>query len=42
VIEKLRFVHDTVIGAGRENQSSDAAARAATAEAEVADQPAVA
>jgi hypothetical protein len=42
VIEKLRFVHDTVIGAGRENQSSDAAAQAATTETEVADQPAVA
>jgi hypothetical protein len=42
VIEKLRFVHDTVIGAGREHHSSGANAQPATVPAEVANQPAIA
>jgi hypothetical protein len=42
VIEKLRFVHDTVIEAGRGDQSSGALPQAATLEAEAADQSAVA
>jgi hypothetical protein len=41
VIEKLRFIHDTVIRAAHENQSSGASAQVATVEAE-ANQPAVA
>jgi hypothetical protein len=42
VIEKLRFVHDTVVAAGRGNQSSGAPVKAATLEIEAVDNHAAA
>jgi hypothetical protein len=42
VIEKLRFVHDTVVAVGRGNQSSGAAVKAASVEIEAVDNHAAA